>query len=46
MKHEYHEGREAVEKVEALMKKLFSATTPKLKEKPKPLRKPKETSKS
>jgi hypothetical protein len=42
MKHEYHEGPEAVEKVEKLLTRLFRAPKSTVKM---PVRKPKKTSK-
>jgi hypothetical protein len=44
MKHEYHEGPEALERFEEGMKKLFQASKP-VKEPPKPLPKRKKASK-
>ncbi len=46
MKHEYHEGPEALEKFNKLATKLFRAPRPVAKETPKPTPKPKKTSKS
>jgi len=45
MKSEYHEGPEALEKFNKLATKLFRAPKPAVKETPKPLPKPKKTSK-
>jgi hypothetical protein len=46
MKHEYHEGPEAVEKVEKMMKHLFRAPKTTLKPPAKPARKSKANSKT
>jgi len=45
MKHEYHEGPEALERFEKGMTKLFQAPKSSVKQKPKAVRKPKKASK-
>lgn len=45
LKHEYHEGPDALEKFNKLATKLFRASKPAAKETPKPAPKPKKASK-
>jgi len=45
MKHEYHEGQEATERFEKMATQLFRAPKSTAKPPPKPVRKPKKSSK-